>query len=76
MTHKAQTVKGPTYEAQLELIGPGGNLEELSLSAEDHLETHKSVCYILQFPESLECLLLGLEASFVVSGPYPDTSMM
>ena len=43
MTHNAQKVTRPTYEAQLELIGPGGNLKELSLSVEDHLGTHKSV---------------------------------
>ena len=43
MTHKAEKVTWPTYEAELELIRLGGNLEELSLSAKDHLETHKSV---------------------------------
>ena len=28
----------------------------LSLSKEDHLKPHKSVCQILQFPESVEFL--------------------
>ena len=76
VTHKAQKVTGPTYEAQLELIGPGRNLEELLMSVEDHLKTHKSVCQILQFLESAECLLLGLEASFIVSASSLDTSMV
>ena len=71
VTYKAQKVTGPTYEAQLELIGPGENLEELSLSVEDHIETHKSVCQILQILESPECLFSGLEASFCCVKPIP-----
>ena len=71
MTHKAQKVTGLTYEAQLELIVPRGNLEELSLFAEDHLETHKSVCQIIQFSESAECIVSCLEASFFCVRPIP-----
>ena len=41
VTHKSQKLTKPTYEAQLELIGPRRNLEELTLSIEDYLETHK-----------------------------------
>ena len=71
MTHKAQKVIGPTYVAQLGLIGPGGNLKDMSLSVEDHLETHKSVCQILQLLEFVECLLSGLEASLCCVRPIP-----
>ena len=43
MTHKAQKVTGPTYEAQLELIGPGGNLEELTVSRRSPRDSQKCV---------------------------------
>ena len=73
VTHKAYKLTRPTYKAQLERSGPRENLEELSLSVEDHLKTHKYFVSDSTVPRISRVSLFRPRSFFLLCQAYPLT---